>query len=449
MDAHTLAEVMGSTGIDYDRYAKAFTMAMKQAECTTINRAAMFCAQIGHESAGLHYMEELATGDAYEGRQDLGNIYPGDGRRFKGSGPIQLTGRNNFRAFTRWVREKGLSTIDFEAQPHLVREDPQWGFLASTWYWTVARPQINALCDAGDLHGVTRAINGGLNGLKDRRLRFERALRIGQRLLEDPPQTRNKMEKVLNYPRDQVTQETFYNCGPASSQTVIRASTNRLIGEDRLGAALRTHRGGTDYIGQFPGVLNREIPGAAYKHRDVTVYPDVAAKNTIWQEITHSIDAGHGVIANIVAPPSNYPRAVAPSTVSPHYSGGTVYHYIAVMGYSDEGMRKLWIADSGFSPYGYWLSFDQLCTLIVPKGYAYSTATTPTAITPPPTKKEEDKMITSLINPKKSFLQSTLISIVDATCWQVLVLVKEITKKHGLDPDQIIQDAIAADRKES
>lgn len=63
------------------------------------------------------------------------------------------------------------------------------------------------------------------------------------------------------------------------------------------------------------------------------------------------------------------------------------------------------------------------------------------------TTKEEDPMIKSLINPAKSFAQSTLISIVDATCWQILVLAKAIAKKQGLDPDQILADAITADRE--
>ncbi|WP_368267088.1 C39 family peptidase [Corynebacterium ulcerans] len=182
------------------------------------------------------------------------------------------------------------------------------------------------------------------------------------------------MEKILDYPRDQVRQDTFYNCGPASTQTIIRAATGKLVGETQLGGALRTHRGGTDYIGLFPAVLNAQVPGGMYRHRDVGAYPDHRMKEVIWAEITNSIRAGHGVVANIVAPPSNYPKAVAPSTMSPRYGGGTVYHYIAVMGYSDEGMRKLWIADSGFYPYGYWIGFDQFCSLIVPKGYAYSTA---------------------------------------------------------------------------
>ncbi len=59
----------------------------------------------------------------------------------------------------------------------------RFGFLGPVWYWTVARPDINSLCDARDLEGVTRRINGGLNGIEDRRQRWERCLAMGERLL--------------------------------------------------------------------------------------------------------------------------------------------------------------------------------------------------------------------------------------------------------------------------
>lgn len=187
MDAEALAEAMGRS-LPLDRYREllpGFTNAMIAADCTNVERAAMWCAQIGHESVGLQYMEEIASGAAYNGRADLGNTQPGDGPRYKGSGPIQLTGRHNFRKFSEWTHSKGWADSPrfFEDNPHLVREDPHWGFLAATWYWTVARPNINAMADARDIVGVTRAINGGTNGLPDRQLRYQRCLNLGTRLL--------------------------------------------------------------------------------------------------------------------------------------------------------------------------------------------------------------------------------------------------------------------------
>ena len=125
MDAQTLAQAMGNNPqVDYQRMVGPFNEAMIAADVTNVNRAAMWLAQIGHESAGLRWMEEIASGAAYNGRADLGNTQPGDGPRFKGSGPIQLTGRANFRAFTRWAQAQGHTTIDFEARPELVRENP-------------------------------------------------------------------------------------------------------------------------------------------------------------------------------------------------------------------------------------------------------------------------------------------------------------------------------------
>lgn len=372
MDARTLGEVMGWS-LSEARYAEllpGYLNAARAANITTVERAAMWAAQLGHESVGLRYMEEIADGSAYNGRADLGNVYPGDGPRFKGRGPIQLTGRNNYRAFTRWAREHGHTTLDFEAEPHHLSE-PHWGFLAASYYWTVARPDINTLADRRDMETVTRRINGGLNGIADRRQRYDRALSMGDRLLDGGAVA----EKVLDYPRDQVHQDTYYNCGPASVQTVLRAATGEYVPETILGRELGTHTGGTDWIGQVTRVLNARMPGGAFRTVEMpNDPPPPEQRERLWTDITGSINAGFGVVANIVAPPSNYPRAVAPSTISPDYTGGTVYHYFAVMGYSDTDGRRCWIADSGFTPYGYWISFDQLASLIPPKGYSYSTA---------------------------------------------------------------------------
>lgn len=186
MDAQTLSEAMGGS-LPLSRYralAPAFNAAMTAAGITTARRAAHWCAQLGHESGGLRWMEELASGSAYEGRADLGNTRPGDGVRFKGRGPIQVTGRYNYAAVSKWAHGKGYvpTATYFVDRPDELAGD-EHGFLGPVWYWTVARPQLNRFADADDLEGVTRAINGGTNGIADRRARLARCKALGDRLL--------------------------------------------------------------------------------------------------------------------------------------------------------------------------------------------------------------------------------------------------------------------------
>ncbi|MCB1287439.1 MAG: C39 family peptidase [Mycobacterium sp.] len=184
--ADILAKAMGGS-VPFDRYralAPAVTESLKACNATTIDRIAMWCAQIGHESGGLRWMEEISDGSAYEGRTDLGNTQPGDGRRYKGRGPIQVTGRHNYTQLSRWAHTNSLvpTSTFFADSPEKLASD-RYGFLGVTWYWTVARPQLNALADARDLDAATRAINGGLNGIADRRDRYTRALALGNQLL--------------------------------------------------------------------------------------------------------------------------------------------------------------------------------------------------------------------------------------------------------------------------
>lgn len=179
-------------------------------------------------------------------------------------------------------------------------------------------------------------------------------------------------QKQLPYDRAIVRQETSYWCGPASAQVLLN-SRGIHVEESELAQEMGTTWNGTDFIGQIERVLDRRVPDARYTSVQMPNDPPTADQCArLWRDIVRSIDSGWGVIVNIVAPPSNYPRAVAPSTISPTYSGGTVYHYMTVMGYDDAGARSVWMADSGFSPFGYWMSFDQLATLIPPKGYTYA-----------------------------------------------------------------------------
>ncbi len=147
---------------------KHLNAAMSEAGITSPTQQAAFVAQLAHESGGFKYMEELASGANYEGRRDLGNTRPGDGRRFKGRGPIQLTGRANYRA-----AGKALG-LDLERNPELVSR-PEVGFRVAAWYWNSRN--INKAAGRGDFRRVTKLINGGYNGYADRVSYYQRALR--------------------------------------------------------------------------------------------------------------------------------------------------------------------------------------------------------------------------------------------------------------------------------
>ena len=126
---------------------------------TTPFRIAHFLAQVIHESGSFRYMQEIASGEAYEGRKDLGNTEPGDGKKFKGRGLIQLTGRANYKEYGEDIGQ------DLTANPEKVAEFPLAIDVAG-WYWSTRG--LNQYADQDDVRAVTRRINGGYNGLDDR-----------------------------------------------------------------------------------------------------------------------------------------------------------------------------------------------------------------------------------------------------------------------------------------
>lgn len=162
---------------DYKRLARDLAVAMVENDITTTTRAIMFIAQTAHESGGYRWREELASGAAYEGRRDLGNVRPGDGRRFKGRSYIQVTGRANYSALPRW------DGIDFEQQPWRLSER-RYAAKGAAWWWRTHG--CNQLADTGDLIAVTRRINGGTNGLADRQAYYARASKRWNRGLLTP-----------------------------------------------------------------------------------------------------------------------------------------------------------------------------------------------------------------------------------------------------------------------
>lgn len=149
-------------------YLPFLNEAMREFEIINYLRASAFLAQLAHESAELRYFQELASGAAYEGRKDLGNTQPGDGRKYKGHGPIQITGRTNHAACGKAL---GLDLID---NPTLITL-PENAFRSAGWFWDTRH--LNALADKRQFKEITRRINGGYNGLADRQKYYDRALR--------------------------------------------------------------------------------------------------------------------------------------------------------------------------------------------------------------------------------------------------------------------------------
>ncbi len=171
-------------------YTAKFLQAINDT-CTRFNintaiRQLCFLAQVGHESGGLFYTEELASGKAYEGRKDLGNTQPGDGVRFKGRGLIQITGRANYTKLGKFLG------IDLVNNPTLLggknvttctAEQITNAALSAGCFWDSRN--LNTLADKMDITkpitdannmkqfiAITKKINGGTNGLQDRVQRY-------------------------------------------------------------------------------------------------------------------------------------------------------------------------------------------------------------------------------------------------------------------------------------
>lgn len=157
-----LRRVMPLAGDRLKPFIEPLNAAMEEFGITSPKRQAAFLAQLAHESGEFRYMRELASGEAYEGRKDLGNTQPGDGKRFRGRGPIQITGRANYEDCGKAL---GLDLI---THPELL-ELPEHGCRAAAWFWAVKG--LSQLADHDRFGSLTRAINGGFNHL-DERIRY-------------------------------------------------------------------------------------------------------------------------------------------------------------------------------------------------------------------------------------------------------------------------------------
>lgn len=147
-------------------YIDAINALCSKYDINSTVRLAAFLGQIMHESGEFRYVRELASGEAYEGRRDLGNAQPGDGKRYKGRGLIQITGRTNYAACGKAL---GADLVGMPEQLEL----PGPAVESACWFWKTHG--LNELADAGKFETITRRINGGLNGYDDRLKYWRRA----------------------------------------------------------------------------------------------------------------------------------------------------------------------------------------------------------------------------------------------------------------------------------
>ena len=140
-------------------------------DINTPARIRAFTSQAAHETCGLRYLRELASGEAYEGRRDLGNIKPGWGRLYRGGGVLQTTGRYNYEKLFKEVGDPKILELgaDYVAE--------YYPFTSGGVWWR--DNQMNALVDSGaTVEQITKRVNGGQNGILDRKRYYAIACKV-------------------------------------------------------------------------------------------------------------------------------------------------------------------------------------------------------------------------------------------------------------------------------
>jgi predicted chitinase len=151
----------GANAATLARKAPFIIQAMTWGKITDPTETAAYNAHVAIESGQFLYKREIASGAEYEGRTDLGNIYPGDGLRYPGRGDIELTGRDVARSAGRAIG------VNFEAYPELMEMD-EYASLCSAYFWTKYKPYLPYLARRGWFHATQIAVNGGMNNWSDR-----------------------------------------------------------------------------------------------------------------------------------------------------------------------------------------------------------------------------------------------------------------------------------------
>lgn len=164
---------------------------------------AHFLAQSAHESDHFRTLTEYASGSAYEGRRDLGNVYPGDGRRYRGRGIFQLTGRANYAQMSKRLG------VDLVNNPHLAAT-PEISVQTALEYWKTRN--LGKWARQDNVEMVTKLINGGYNGLKQRRIHLQKAKRALALL--------NTNVRVPVAPKPEIVEEVIVVKGPETEPYV-------------------------------------------------------------------------------------------------------------------------------------------------------------------------------------------------------------------------------------
>lgn len=112
------------------------------------------------------YNPQYLANRVYSNRMGNGDWNSGDGYRFRGRGFIQLTGRNNYTALTKWAKANGIDA-DYVNNPDLLLREAD-ALIAALWFWTVNN--LNKYADKDDILSITKRINGGLNGIDGRKI---------------------------------------------------------------------------------------------------------------------------------------------------------------------------------------------------------------------------------------------------------------------------------------
>jgi len=184
---------------------EAMVVQLPQFEVTTAKRVAAFVAQCAHESADFtvlsenlnysadalnklfgkyfvnagrdsapyHRKPEMIANVIYANRMGNGDTASGEGYKFRGRGPIQLTGKSNYQKFASDFFEDPETVID---DPDLVTDDVPTSLYSALWFWN--KNNLNKFADASDIKGMTKVINGGYIGLEDRIKHYNHAIEI-------------------------------------------------------------------------------------------------------------------------------------------------------------------------------------------------------------------------------------------------------------------------------